>query len=364
MSARPITIVVPTYEEAENLPGLVAAIEETAAENGLDVELIICDDNSQDNTPDVIKALDKPWVLLIIRTTDRGLSAAVIEGLRNASREDLVVMDADLSHPADAIPRMLSKLDQGFDFVLGSRYIEGGSTDAEWGLFRWVNSKVATLLARPFTSIKDPMSGFFALKRSTLNRAARLNPVGYKIGLELMVKCGCESIAEIPIHFTDRRLGVSKLTLKEQLKYIQHLRRLAIYRYPGWSNLLQFAVVGASGTVVNLAVLTALVAFGIADSFALAGGIGVSFLSNFFLNRRFTFDYARKDSIIKHFFGFLAASALGLITNYTVAILFRKNFTVVPIQIAAMVGILAGMGLNYVMSRYLVFGKNKQLDRG
>lgn len=362
MSVRPVSIVVPTYEEAENLPGLIAGIEKTADESDLDVELIICDDNSQDGTPEVVKALDKPWVRLIVRTADRGLSPAVIEGLRNASHEDLVVMDADLSHPADAIPRMLSKLDQGFDFAIGSRYIEGGSTDAQWGLFRWINSKVATLLARPFTSIKDPMSGFFTLKRSTFERAAELNPVGYKIGLELIVKCGCESIAEIPIHFSDRQLGESKLTLKEQLKYIQHLRRLAIYKYPGWSNLLQFAVVGASGTVVNLLVLTALVAIGLADRLALAGGIGISFLSNFFLNRRFTFGYAREDSIIKHFFGFLAASALGLITNYTVAILFRENFTMVPIQIAAMVGILAGMGLNYVMSRYLVFGKNKQFD--
>jgi glycosyltransferase involved in cell wall biosynthesis len=151
----------------------------------LDVELIICDDNSQDGTPEVVSALNKSWIRLIVRTSYRGLSPAVIEGLRNASNEILVVMDADRSHPADAIPLMLSKLDRGFDFVIGSRYIEGGSTDAEWGLFRWINSKVATLLAKPFTSIKDPMSGFFTLKRSTFNRAAELNPVGYKIGLVL-----------------------------------------------------------------------------------------------------------------------------------------------------------------------------------
>ena len=224
----PVTIVVPTYEEAENIPGLVAGIEKIADENSLDVELLICDDNSQDGTPDVVSALNRSWVRLITRTTDRNLSPAVIEGLRKASNKNLVVMDADLSHPAEAIPRMLHKLDQGFDFVIGSRYVEGGSTDAEWGLFRWLNSKVATLLARPFTSVKDPMSGFFALRRSTFERASDLNPIGYKIGLELIVKCGCESIAEIPIHFADRQLGESKLTLKEQLKYIQHVRRLAI----------------------------------------------------------------------------------------------------------------------------------------
>ncbi|MBN1656720.1 MAG: glycosyltransferase family 2 protein [Deltaproteobacteria bacterium] len=356
MSSRAVTIVVPTYEEAENIPELVAGIERVAHANALDIELLLCDDNSQDGTRDVVEALNRPWVRLITRTVDRGLSAAVIEGLRNASNDLLVVMDADLSHPPEAIPRMLDQLDQGFDFVIGSRYIEGGSTDADWGLFRWINSKVATFLARPFTSIKDPMSGFFAIKRPTFEHASELNPIGYKVGLELIVKCGCGSIAEVPIHFTDRRFGESKLNLKEQLKYLRHLRRLAIYKYPGWSNFLQFAVVGASGTVVNLIVLTALVAISVSDRIALAGGIGVSFLSNFVLNRRFTFSYARKDSIVGHFFGFLAASALGLVTNYSVALIFRENFAEVPIQIAAMVGIIAGMGLNYLMSRYLVFG--------
>src|SRR5206468_4514805 len=113
--------------------------------------------------------------------------------------------------------------------------------DAQWGLFRWLNSKVATLLARPFTSAKDPMAGFFALRRSTLEAGTDLNPIGYKIGLELIVKCGCRRIAEVPIHFADRQVGQSKLSFKEQLRYLQHLRRLFIYRYPNWSYVFQFA---------------------------------------------------------------------------------------------------------------------------
>jgi dolichol-phosphate mannosyltransferase len=119
---------------------------------------------------------------------------------------------------------------------MGSRYTTGGLTEASWGFFRWLNSRVATLLARPLTSVKDPMSGFFALSRKTFESARDLNPIGYKIGLELMVKCNLHRIEEIPIHFKDRQFGQSKLTLREQKRYLQHLCRLFIYKYwrPFW----------------------------------------------------------------------------------------------------------------------------------
>jgi len=159
-----------------------------------------------------------------------------------------------------------------------------------------MNSRVATLLARPFTAARDPMSGFFALRRDTYQRAAeRLNPIGYKIGLELIVKGGCHEIAEVPIHFDNRHFGESKLTLREQLRYLQHLRRLAIYKYGDWSHLAQFLFVGGVGAVVNLGVLTLLLFASFGVNAALAAAIAVSMVSNFALNRRFTFSYARHD---------------------------------------------------------------------
>src|SRR5262249_7023890 len=165
----------------------------------------------------------------IVRTHDRGLSPAVLDGLRAARYDVFVVMDADLSHPPEKIPEMVRALQNGADFVIGSRYVAGGTTDAEWGLFRWLNSKVATLLAWPLTSARDPMAGFFALTRPTFERGQTvLNPIGYKIGLELLVKCHCGAVREVPIHFADRKFGSSKLSFKEQLRYIQHLRRLYI----------------------------------------------------------------------------------------------------------------------------------------
>jgi dolichol-phosphate mannosyltransferase len=352
-----VSVIVPTYQEAGNIPLLIARLEAVRQARGLELELILSDDDSQDGTAQVVAQAGRPWVRLLVRTTNRGLGPAVLDGLRLARHDRLMVMDADLSHPPERVPDLIAALDEGADFVIGSRYIEGGTTDAEWGFFRWLNSKVATLLARPFTSAKDPMAGFFALRREKFEAGRDLNPIGYKIGLELIVKCRCHKIVEVPIHFADRKVGESKLSVREQLRYLQHLRRLFIYRYPNWSYLFQFAVVGASGTLVNLAVLTLLVQARLPETIAIAGGILVSFLSNFALNRRFTFSYARHRSLLRHFVGFAGASALGMLTNYTATLLFRYRFPSLPIQLAAIVGILCGMVLNFLICRYVVFRK-------
>ena len=175
------------------------------------------DDDSRDGSAELVDRLDLHWVHMVVRTADRGLSQAVLDGLRRSDGDVLVVMDADLSHPPEKIPEMLDALDRGADAVVGSRFTEGGSTGDDWGLFRWANSRVATLLARPLTPLMDPMSGFFALRRSTFAARTDFNPIGYKIGLELIIKCRCRKVVEVPIHFTDRRLGKSKLSLKEQI---------------------------------------------------------------------------------------------------------------------------------------------------
>lgn len=228
-----VSIIVPTYKEAENLPHLLARIDTVRENASLDLELLIMDDSSPDDTPAVVAREARPWVKLIIRTSNRGLSPAVIDGLQAATKDVLLVMDADLSHPPERIPDMLRALDEGADFVIGSRYVAGATTDEDWGLFRWINSKVATALARPFTTAKDPMSGFFALRRTRFAEAQALNAIGYKIGLELLVKCACRDVREVPIHFADRQFGESKLNLAEQIRYIRHLGRLFAYKFLG-----------------------------------------------------------------------------------------------------------------------------------
>jgi dolichol-phosphate mannosyltransferase len=225
-----ITIVVPTYEEAENLPDLIDRVAKERDAHDLAIDMLIMDDDSRDGSVELVAARPEKWVQLIVRTGKRGLSEAALDGLRRARGDVLICMDADLSHPPEAIPRMLQTLEAGADFVIGSRYTAGGSTD-DGGVLRWLNSRAATLLARPLTSVRDPMAGFFALRRSTFEKGRAFNPVGYKIGLELMIKCGCERVVEVPIHFEHRRYGESKLTVKQQLLYLQHLRRLYAFKY-------------------------------------------------------------------------------------------------------------------------------------
>ena len=227
-----LSIIVPTFQEAQNLPLLAAEITAALAPVVAEWELIIVDDNSQDGTLEVCQQLchDGVPVRLVVRTHARGLSSAVMEGFTHAQAPILVVMDADLSHPASAIPQMYAAILEGDEFVIGSRYVSGGSTDDQWSTYRWLNSKVAACLAKPLVSLRDPMAGFFAVPRSLLERCERLNPIGYKIALEILIKSRATRVREIPIHFRDRQFGESKLQLKQQLLYLQHLYMLYRFR--------------------------------------------------------------------------------------------------------------------------------------
>ena len=229
-----VSVVVPTYQEVQNLRPLVMRICGALRKAKRSYEIIVVDDDSRDGTDRAVKELRDLGhpIRLITRVGERGLSSAVIRGFSEANGEALVCLDADLSHPPEAIPTMLERLgEKRVDFVIGSRYIPGGSTDEAWGPLRWINSKVATALARPLTSLKDPLSGFFSIPKKVYEKAAPLNPIGYKIALELIVKCNCSSIREVPIHFAQRRFGRSKLSLTERLNYLRHLRRLFSFKF-------------------------------------------------------------------------------------------------------------------------------------
>ena len=193
----------------------------------INAELIIVDDNSPDGTAAIARDLGKKYpVRLLARPAKLGLSSAVLDGFKWARGDILGVMDADLSHDINKIPRMLAALEE-YDIVFGSRYIHGGGTNG-WSAKRKIISRGATLLARPFTNVRDPMSGFFFLKRSVID-GVDLNPTGYKIGLEILAKGKHESVKEVPYLFQDRQNGRSKMNRREFLNYIMHLGRL--YRH-------------------------------------------------------------------------------------------------------------------------------------
>jgi dolichol-phosphate mannosyltransferase len=348
-----VTVIVPTYREAENIPHLIERLRVVREAIGLDLELLLMDDDSGDGSAAVVAALALPWVTLVTRTADRGLSQAVMDGLERTTRDVVVVMDADLSHPPEKIPELLTALKNGAEVAVGSRFVDGGSTADDWGPFRWMNSRVATLLALPLTRISDPMSGFFAVRRATLAAGRGFDPIGYKVMLEIIVKCRCRYVFEVPIHFENRQFGRSKLSLREQLNYFRHLRRLYTFRYGNWSHLAQFLVVGASGLAVNLAALTLGLKFGLAERPAVAVAIGVSLLWNFMLNRRFSFSYARDRSIVRQFLGFTAACSVGALVNYFTT---TSLWPLMPYrQLAAVIGVVAGTAFNFTASLFLVF---------
>jgi dolichol-phosphate mannosyltransferase len=351
----PISIVVPTYQERLNLPVLVQRIAALRQKLALEVDLLIMDDDSRDGSEEWVRTEAPDWVRIVVRHANRGLSPAVLDGLKLARHPVVIVMDADLSHPPESIPSMVLALESGQQFVIGSRYVSGGSTDDDWGIFRWLNSRIATLLARPLTTAKDPMSGFFAMRLADLERARQLNPIGYKIALELIVKCELDNVGEVPIHFADRTLGQSKLTFAEQLKYVRHLKRLYAFKYAGSTSLALFGLIGASGAVVNIAIFTLLLRAGLPETPSQAAGIVVSIVSNFVLNRRFTFSHARSGDRSKQFLGFVVASTLGGALQLGVASAVRLSYPGVPPQLAVLIGVVAGFFFNFTANRYFVF---------
>ena len=227
---RAVSIVVPTLREVDNLNPLAHRIAGALAESGIEWELLFVDDDSNDGSTEVAAELSKrlPVRMEVRRGGPPDLSRAVLEGIAHSRFDRIVVMDADLSHRPEDIPALLARLDGDGDMVVGSRYVPGAFTAGQWGLARVLNSRVATLLAAPLAACSDPLSGFFAVDRRTLPPSATLRPIGFKIGLELMVRGGLR-VREMPIAFSDRDRGRSKLGWRQRLDYLRHLGRL--YRH-------------------------------------------------------------------------------------------------------------------------------------
>jgi dolichol-phosphate mannosyltransferase len=355
MEQKSVTVVLPTFEECASLPSLIEKLSIVRSEQFHSLELIIVDDNSNDGTESLIQKLNLDWVSLIIRKKERGLSSAVIRGIEESNSEYCVVMDADGSHPAEAIPSMLRAIQDGADFAVGSRYIKGGTTEDGWGVLRWINSKIATIMARPFTKVLDPMSGFLAFRKSTFEKAKELNPIGYKIGLELIVKCGCENVKEVPIHFSTRQLGQSKLTIGVQFEYLQHVVRLLRFTHPKLVSFFTFAMVGLSGAVVYLAALNLITPLFNTSWHGIALAVWIAMSWNFLWDRKYAFWYSRKN-ILAQYFGFVGVCSVGVLVNFFITkTLAESNAITYSGLIGVVVGSTIGIAFNFLVSRLLVF---------
>jgi dolichol-phosphate mannosyltransferase len=224
-----LSIIVPTFNEADALrgfvPRLVSAIRPWSA------EVIVVDDSSPDGTAAVARELlDSTPARVIVRPRRMGLASAVLDGVAATTGTVVLVLDGDGSHPPEATDRMVGPLlRHEAEFVLGSRHVAGGSAPGLRSTRRLVSAG-ASLLARPLVKVRDPMSGFFSVRRDVLARAP-LRPLGFKIALEIMVKCRPHPIYEIPIHFGERIAGRSKLSAGEYGGYLRHLARLYAWRW-------------------------------------------------------------------------------------------------------------------------------------
>ena len=355
-----VSLVVPTYEEADNLPALVEHIRAGLAGSGLSWELIIANDESGDETVNVCAKLAKhDPVRLLNRIENRGLALAVIDGVGLAGGDHLVVMDADLSHPATAVPEMIELLKNGkARFVIGSRNLPGAKTDEKWPLMRHLGTFFATALARPLVTVSDPMAGFFALKRSDWP-AQELRPIGYKIGLEILARGDFKSkdVAELPIHFKDRKIGKSKMGARELHNYLRHVLNLYRYRWPAFRAVMH-AAVGLMGMAVDILCYFGLQALGLGHLLSRLLAFWPAVIVNWLLNRNYTYDDRPLRHGGKQALEFSLLSLIGFTVNAGVyyGLTSQVGFFAEQKLLALIAGVLAGFALNFIISNLYVYG--------
>ena len=394
-----LTVVIPTYNESENILGLLESIREKIPPS-LSTEIIVVDDNSPDSTGQLAdsfsQALMKGNVVgtdsegkgqtqfslsVIHRDGKKGLVSAIMDGIRSSKGQNILVMDADLSHSPDVIPRMVRELSSPTtDIVVASRYIRGGSIIG-WPFKRRLISKGAVKIAQYGLGLNkkvtDPMSGFFALKRHIIENL-QIDSAGYKILLEILVKSNHARVKEIPYTFTNRTAGKSKLdntVIRDYIKAVYHL-----YRYGrtsgeamSWlrrvrkrrtvlflSKAGRFYTVGASGLLINYFVSVLL--FG--SPFASLGyiqativGIIVSNISNFLLNKAWTFedrDFAPRKTLRQYgLFAAISSGGAGIQLG-VLHVLLQSGFSY---EVALFIAVGIASISNFLLNKKLTFGE-------
>lgn len=354
-----LSIIIPTYNEAPNIEPIIQELCKVLEENDIDGELIIVDDDSPDGTGDIAKGLEKDGRLqVIVRKDERGLSSAVLEGFGRAQGELLMVMDCDMSHPPAIVPDLIAPLlENKAEMVIGSRYVKGGGV-SNWPLRRKVISRGATLLAKSITSVKDPMSGLFALRREVIE-GVQFNPRGYKIGLEILARGNYQTVVEVPFTFKDRAEGESKLDSHVMRDYLGHLFSLFNAKNSHSRYFIKFSLVGASGTLVNLAVLYTLVELlNIWYIFGAIGAFLVANLSNYLFNKVWTFQDGTSEPIMVFglYLRFVTVSAVGLSINLACLYTLVENFGLY-FMFAQIIAIGCALLWNFTASRAWVFNQ-------
>lgn len=348
-----LTIVVPTRNERGNIQPLLERLEQ--ALRGVNWEVVFVDDDSPDGTAEAVRSIARtnPRVRCLQRIGRRGLSSACIEGVLSSATPYVAVIDADLQHDEQLLPRMLETIKaEGLDVVVGSRHVEGGSL-GDWASSRQKISSFATGLARLVlrSELTDPMSGFFMIRREAFDDTVRrLSGRGFKILLDLFASAPQPlKYKELPYRFGVRHSGESKLDSVVVLEYVNLLLDKTVGRYVPVSFLL-FALVGAFGVLIHMAVL-ALAFLVIPFTYAKALATIVAMTSNFVLNNVVTYRDVRLrgPALLRGLLSFYAICSIGAVADVGIAsLLFDRQGT--SWWLSGLAGIVVGSVWNYAMA--------------
>lgn len=351
-----ISVIIPTYNEAEVIEETLRRAAAALRLTGEDFELIVVDDASADATADRVELLAGELPVRVVRRPGRlGLATAVLDGWAAARGDVVGVIDADLQHPPETLAPIAAAIRGGADLAIGSRYVPGGGT-TDWTWVRRMISRTATHMAATVLPLKlaavgDPMSGMFMVRVSALKNA-KLNPLGYKILLEVIAKAHYRRLVEVPYIFQERERGASKLGARQYWEYIQHLARLALGtgQLASWIRYGLVALAGALVDIILFAVLVKKWAWPAAAALPVA--IEVALLNNYLGGEMFTFRSPEAPAFRPGAWGRLLryeqTCFFGAVVNFlvTLSVLSRGAGPLV----AAAAGVVAGGVLNLLVN--------------
>lgn len=320
-----LSLVIPTYNERENINAVIQRVYTTLTSTDNEFDVIVVDDDSPDETWRLAEDMtaEYPALKVIRRCNERGLATAVVAGWKAARGDILGVMDGDLQHQPEILKKMLEALStSAVDVVIASRHVGGGGV-SDWNVIRraisWGATGLATLvLPGILRHVRDPMSGYFLLRRSVLDGVV-LAPRGYKILLEVLAKGKYRSVKEVPYIFEERKIGSSKLGPRQYYEYLLHLGRLAVETGEAM-RFLVFCLVGSSGVLVNEAALWFVASQGYYYVQASVLAVELAIINNFLWNDLWTFhdsvgNHLDMASRLKRFLKFNAICAMGAAMN-------------------------------------------------
>ena len=355
-----VAVVVPTLNEAANVEKLIAKLSVVLAGRGW--EVLFVDDNSADGTSELVRriARESRHVRIVQRVGRRGLSSAVVEGILATAAPIVAVMDGDLQHSEDALPRLIDAIaDDGADIAVGTRYVAGGGI-GDWDSDRARMSRLATRAGQIAlgTDVSDPMSGFFAIRRDAFERALpRLSAIGFKILLDILASSPTPlKVAEIPYQFRSREAGESKIGARVIAEYAELIADKTIGRFVPM-RLIKFLMVGGLGVFVHLAVLRAVLGTGSAFVAAQTAAVMTAIAVNFFLHNSFTYADRKLKGwrLIGGLASFYAISALGAVANIGIGTWMAGQDE--RWWVAGVAGVVVGAIWNFAMSSALTWRK-------